>query len=243
MCTLLHPHDTCVWGDIPRGLGTIVVTFKPSGEACQTGSECINHPHHIPHSRITISTSWWLNSPSPLVVSWSTWPLISCILQCSKFMTIRSGVSLKSTVMANMVCSRTSLWSWKRCLSSFRIYHRLVLGLIQHPSVSHNLLLFNLCLLHSRGNYNWFFGLHKLHFFGDFIAKLLSPNVINFVSEPVSVCLVERNISVPAYFGVPFQGVSGFLKYIYVYEHTRIQPIIYNLLCKYCENVINIIIF
>ena len=43
MCTLLHPHDTSVWGDIPRGLGTIVVTFKPSGEACQTGSEGINH--------------------------------------------------------------------------------------------------------------------------------------------------------------------------------------------------------
>ena len=57
-------------------------------------------------------------------------------------------------------------------------------------------------------------------------------NVINSVSKPVLVCLVEQNISVPAYFGVPFQGVSGFLKniyiyiYIYVYEHTRIQPII-----------------
>ena len=28
----------------------------------------------------------------------------------------------------------------------------------------------------------------------------------------VLVCLVERNILVLAYFGLPFQGVSGFLK-------------------------------
>ena len=68
--------------------------------------------------------------------------------------------------------------------------------------------------------------------------------VINSVLDPISVCLVEWNILVPAYFGVPFQGVSGFLYiYIYVYEHTNIQPIIYNLLCKYCENVINITFF
>ena len=32
--TILHPHNTCVWGEIPRGLGMIVVTFKPSSEAC-----------------------------------------------------------------------------------------------------------------------------------------------------------------------------------------------------------------
>ena len=59
-------------------------------------------------------------------------------------------------------------------------------------------------------------------------------NVINSVSKPVLVCLVERNISVPTYFDVPFQDVLGFLiyiyiyiyVYIYVYEHTRIQPII-----------------
>ena len=37
-------------------------------------------------------------------------------------------------------------------------------------------------------------------------------NVINSVSDPVSVCLGEQNISVPAYFGVPFQVVSRFLK-------------------------------
>ena len=36
--------------------------------------------------------------------------------------------------------------------------------------------------------------------------------VINTVSDPVSVCPVEWNISVLADFGVPFQGVSGFLK-------------------------------
>ena len=72
---------------------------------------------------------------------------------------------------------------------------------------------------------------------------------MNTVLDLVSVCLVERNISVPVYFGVPFQGVSGFLKkkkiyiYIYVYEHTHIQAIIYNLLCTYCENIINITFF
>ena len=56
MSTLLHPHDTCVWGDIPWGLGTIIMTFKPSGEAFQTGGECINHPHHIPHFGIAFLT-------------------------------------------------------------------------------------------------------------------------------------------------------------------------------------------
>ena len=33
--------------------------------------------------------------------------------------------------------------------------------------------------------------------------------VINTVSDPISVCPVEWNISVSANFGVPFQGVSG----------------------------------
>ena len=32
-------------------------------------------------------------------------------------------------------------------------------------------------------------------------------NVINSVLEPISVCSVERNISVPTNFGVPFQDV------------------------------------
>ena len=35
-------------------------------------------------------------------------------------------------------------------------------------------------------------------------------NVMNTVSDPISVCLVERNISVPTNFDVLFQGVSGF---------------------------------
>ena len=47
MHTLLHPHVTCVWGDIPIGLGTSVVTFKPSVEVSQTSGESINHLHQI----------------------------------------------------------------------------------------------------------------------------------------------------------------------------------------------------
>ena len=43
---------------------------------------------------------------------------------------------------------------------------------------------------------------------------LLESNVMNTVLDPVSICLVKRNISVPIYFDVPFQGVSGFLKKI-----------------------------
>ena len=62
MCTLLHPHDTYVWGDMPRGLGTIVMTFKPSGETCQIRGECLNHLHHIPHSGITFLTFEHLHS-------------------------------------------------------------------------------------------------------------------------------------------------------------------------------------
>ena len=43
---------------------------------------------------------------------------------------------------------------------------------------------------------------------------LLESNVMNTVLDPVSVCFVKRNILVPVYFDVPFQGVSGFLKKI-----------------------------
>ena len=124
MSTLLHPHVTCVWGDIPIGLGTSVATFKPSGEACQTSGECINHFHHIHHSGITILTSWLFNNPIPFVISWFSWPLGTCILKCLKLMTIWSSVSLKSTVMAKMVRSRTSLWSWEWFPSGFRPNHR-----------------------------------------------------------------------------------------------------------------------
>ena len=45
------------------------------------------------------------------------------------------------------------------------------------------------------------------------IDNVIFGNVMNTVLEPVSVCLVERNILVPAYFGIPFQGVSRFLNY------------------------------
>ena len=69
MCTLLHPHDTCVWGDIPRGLGIRVVAFKPLGEACQTRSDGINHLHHIPQTGINFSPFWLLGNPIPFAIS------------------------------------------------------------------------------------------------------------------------------------------------------------------------------
>ena len=72
MSTLFHPHVMCVWGDILIGLGTSVVTFKPSIEICQTSGECINHLYNIHHFRITISTFLLLNSPIPFVISWSS---------------------------------------------------------------------------------------------------------------------------------------------------------------------------
>ena len=53
---------------VPKGLGTIVVTFKPSSEACQIGSEGINHFHHIPHSGITFLTFWLLSSLIPFAI-------------------------------------------------------------------------------------------------------------------------------------------------------------------------------
>ena len=49
------------------------------------------------------------------------------------------------------------------------------------------------------------------------IDNVIFSNVINTVSEPVSICPMERNILVPAYFGVLFQGVLRFLIYIYIY--------------------------
>ena len=56
MSIILHPHVTCVSGDIPIGLGMSVATFKPSVKVSQIGSECINHLNHIHHFGITIST-------------------------------------------------------------------------------------------------------------------------------------------------------------------------------------------
>ena len=52
--------------------------------------------------------------------------------------------------------------------------------------------------------------------------------VINSVLDPISVCLVEWNISVPAYFGVPFQGVSGFLN---IYMNTQIYSLLFTIYC------------
>ena len=52
--TLLHPHDTCVWGDIPRGLGTRAVILKPLTEACQTRSDGINYLYHITKTGISL---------------------------------------------------------------------------------------------------------------------------------------------------------------------------------------------
>jgi len=43
---------------------------------------------------------------------------------------------------------------------------------------------------------------------------MLESNIINTFLDPVSVCLLKRNISVPIYFDVPFQSVSEFLKKI-----------------------------
>ena len=150
MSTPFHPHGTCVWGDIPIGLGTSVVSFKPSGEACQTSGECINHLHHVHHTGITILTSWLLNSPIPFVISRSFWPLITCILQCPQLMTIWSGVSLLSTVMTKMLYSWTFLWFMKWFPFGFSSNHWLVTRLIQHPLVSHILLLFILYFLRSQ---------------------------------------------------------------------------------------------
>ena len=147
MNTLLHPHVMCIWGDIPIGLGTRVRNFKPSSETFQAVGECTNHLHHVHHSGITIPIFWWLNNTIPFVISWSSWPLITCIPQCSQLMTIGSGVPLKSTVMTQMVHSRTSLRSWKRFCSGCRPDHRLITGLVQHPLVSYILLLLlNICL-------------------------------------------------------------------------------------------------
>ena len=123
MSTLLQPHVTCVWGDILIGLGMSVMAFKPSGETFQAGGECTNHFHHIHHFRITISAFWLLTSPSRLVISWSSRPLSTWILQCLLLMTIGSGVTLNSTVMAEVLSSRTTLWLWEWFPITFRFDH------------------------------------------------------------------------------------------------------------------------
>jgi len=59
----------------------------------------------------------------------------------------------------------------------------------------------------------FFLDFSSIFFFVSFFF-LLESNVMNTVLDHVSFYLVERNISVPIYFNVLFQGVSGFLKKI-----------------------------
>ena len=62
-----------------------------------------------------------------------------------------------------------------------------------------------------------------------FLLNNILTNVMNTVSELVSVCLLERNISVPAYFGVPFQSVLELryfiIKNIYILLIKKKKPI------------------
>ena len=74
-------------------------------------------------------------------------------------------------------------------------------------------------------------GLALLQFFFFSLFFLLESNVMNTILDLVLVCLVERNISVPDYFGILFRGVLGFLKKIknniYLYfliQHKIIDP-------------------
>ena len=55
---------------------------------------------------------------------------------------------------------------------------------------------------------------------------------MNTVSDPVSVCLVERNISVPDNFSVPFQGISDSKKIIYIYIYIISYPITFYIKIK-----------
>ena len=96
-------------GDIPRGLDTKILTLRPLGEACQIGSDGIYHLHHIPQTGINFSPFWLLGNPIPFAISQSSWSLDTCILQCLKLMAIMSGVSLNSTMMAEMLSLWTSL--------------------------------------------------------------------------------------------------------------------------------------
>ena len=167
MSILFHPHVTCVWGDILIGLGTGVRAFKPSCEAFQAIGECTDHLHHVHHSGITILTSWWFTSPIYPVISRFSRPWSTCIIHCSQFLTIWLSMPLKSAMVTHIVRPRTSLWSWMRLGSGFRLAHRLLTGVVQHPLVIHIPLLLHLGLLSSRTNFNLLFGLYKLHFFGD----------------------------------------------------------------------------
>ena len=173
-----HPHVTCIWGDFLIRLGTKVRAFKPSCEAFQAVGECTNHLHHVYHSGITTLISWWFTSPISPVISRSSWPWSSCIIHCSQLLTIWPSMPLKSAMMTHIVQSRTSLWSWTRLGSRFRPAHRLITRVVHHPLVLHIPFLLNLGLLSSRANFNWLFGLYKLHFFSD-IARWATPSGIS----------------------------------------------------------------
>ena len=167
MCIPFHPHNTCVWGDIPKGLGMRVKTFKPSSEVLQASGEGTNHFHHVHHAWIIISTSWLLTNPTSFVIFRAFWPLNTCILQCLQFMAIWSCVSLKSTKMTEMLNSWISLQAWRWFPLNFGHDHSLSTRLIQHSLISSILLLFILYFLRGRSNHNWLSGLYKFHFFGD----------------------------------------------------------------------------
>ena len=167
MSTLFHPHVTYVWGDILIGLGTGVRAFKPLCKAFQTIGECPNHLHHIHHSEITTSISWRFTSPISPVISRSSRPWSTCIIHCYQLLTIWSSVPLKSVVVTHIVWSRTSLWSGTRLGSGFRLGHKLLMRIVQHLFVIHIPLFLHLGHFSSRTNFNLFFGLYKLHFFGN----------------------------------------------------------------------------
>ena len=152
-------------GDILIGLGTGVRAFKPSCEAFQTVGECPNHLHHVYHSEIITSTSWWFTNPISPVISRSSRPWSTCIIHCSQLLTIWSSVPLK--VVTHIGWSKTSLWLRTRLGSWFRPAHKLLMRVVQHPFVIHIPLSLHLGLFSNRTNFNLLFGLYKLHFFGD----------------------------------------------------------------------------
>ena len=60
-------------------------------------------------------------------------------------------------------------------------------------------------------------------FYGKYVLiREVFPNVINSILEPISFCPIEQNISVSAYFDVPFQGISP--KNIIVLPYSIISP-------------------
>ena len=147
-------------GWFPYRIGYVNCDLQTCVEVFQTCGECLNHLHYIHHTGISILTSWLPNSPIPLVISWSSWPLIPNIIQCSQLITIRFGVSLKSTMIAYMVHSRTSLWFWRWSPFGFRLDRWLVVRFVQHPLVSHILLFVMTYVVHMLRTYvilyyNW----------------------------------------------------------------------------------------